>query len=182
MKIKTKRLIIRDLKIKDAKDVSKEANNLKVSRYLLLVPHPYNLKSAKEFINYCLKKSKEKDRVSYELGIEFEGNVIGIIGLTKIDRFQGTANIGYWLGEGYWRRGIMSEAVVAMINFAFKKLKLRRIDIAAFNENEASNELIKKIGFVYEGTRKKRAKAKSTGRIHDENMYGLFKKDWLRNR
>jgi len=184
MELKTDRLILRDLKVSDAKNIAKYANNINVSKYLLVVPYPYRLKDAKQFIRGCLKKQKEKQRSSYEFGIVLkeDNNLIGLIGLSKIDRFQGTATIGYWLGEPYWGKGIMSEALGKVIEFSFNKVKLRRINIEAFTGNEASNALIKKYGFTYEGKRIKFRRVKATGKIQDAYVYGLLKEDWAKQK
>ena len=65
-----------------------------------------------------------------------------------------------------------------LIDFAFKKLKLRRLNLPAYVENVASNALAKKLGFKLEGTLRKYHKIKSTGRIHDANIYGLLREEW----
>jgi len=180
MKLETKRLILRDIETKDAKDIVANVNNLNVSRNLLVVPYPYSMKDAKEWIKDCKKNARKNPREGYSLGIELklEKKLIGSIGLHKVNRYQGTAQIGYWLGENYWRKGYMYEAASKVLDFAFNKLKLRRLDIEAFAENRGSNELIKKLGFRYEGTRVKRLRSKADGKIHDEIKYGLLKKDY----
>jgi RimJ/RimL family protein N-acetyltransferase len=112
------------------------------------------------------------------MGIEFEKKIVGVISLTKVDGFNGTATLGLWLSEEYWRRGIMSEAAETVIDFAFDKLKLRRIDSAAFAENKASIEFQKSLGFKEEGCSPKKSRAKSTGKIYDDVIFGLLKEDW----
>jgi len=136
MILKTKRLILRDFEKKDIEDLIENINNLNVSKWLLVVPYPYTKKDAKWWINCCAEKAKEKPRKSYEFAIEFEGKMIGGIGLSKIDKFQGSAILGYWLGEGYWRQGIMGEAVERVLDYAFNRLKLRRINSEAFVEEK----------------------------------------------
>lgn len=180
MKLITQRLVLRDVERRDIGNLAKQANNLNVSRFLLAVPYPYTKSVAQKFIGHCIKEAKKKPRVKYEFGITLreEDRVIGMIGLTGIKKFEGTATIGYWLGEDYWRNGYMTEALERVINFAFDRLRLRRIDISAFVENESSIGLIEKMGFNYEGTRIKNHRAKSTGEYHDEKIYGLLRKDW----
>lgn len=180
MKIVTKRLILRDITMKDAKDLVENINNLKVSRYLLTVPYPYTIKDAKWWINHCKEKAKEKPRKSYDFNIELksEKKIIGGIGLTKVDLNQGTAELGYWLGTNYHRKGFMTESVNRVIDFAFNELKLRRLETPIFKENKPSQELAKSLGFKYEGTKRKSVKTKSTGKIHDVNVYSLLKEEW----
>jgi ribosomal-protein-alanine N-acetyltransferase len=180
MELKTKRLILRDIEAEDADSIRENINNIKVSRYLLTVPSPYTRKDAKWWVNHCKEQQNKKPRTSYELGIVMRPNkeVIGGVGLSKVERYQGTAEAGYWLGEKYWRKGIMTEAVSKVIDFAFYKLKLRKIKIPIFVENEASNGLARKLGAKLEGVFKKQCRVKSTGKIHDENVYGLLKENW----
>src|SRR3989339_182247 len=156
MKLETERLILREVKLSDVKEITKKVNTLDVSRYLGVVPYPYSIKDAKWFINKCLKDAKKENRESYELAIELksENKIIGVISLTKVSDFHKTATLGYWLAKDYWRNGIMKEACIEIINF----------------------------GFNNEGTMIKSYKVKSTGKIHDENIYGLLKEDWLKHK
>jgi RimJ/RimL family protein N-acetyltransferase len=184
MKLITKRLILRDIKKSDGDSIRKNINNINVSRYLLTVAHPYTKKDAEWWVNHCIEQQNKKPRTNYELGIAIKPNkeIIGGIGLSKIDEFQGTAEIGYWIGEGYWRKGYMAEAAEKIIGFAFNKLKLRKLNILVFAKNIASNALAKKLTGKLEGTLKKNCRAKSTGKLHDENIYGLFKDGWEKAR
>jgi len=180
MRLETKRLILRELTMKDLKDLVRNVNNLHISKYLSLVSYPYSIKDGKWFINHCNKEAKKKPRKNYEFVIELksEKRLVGIISLTDVNRFDERAGFGYWLGERYWRQRIMTEAFERLINFAFNTLKLRRLDVEAYPENKASNDLIKKMGFRYEGRRRKFVKAKATKKIHDLNIYGLLKEKW----
>lgn len=162
-KLETKRILLRELKTSGAKDIVRNANNLEVSKNLATLPYPYKLKDARGWIKKCSKKTKEKLRNDYTFAIELksERKFIGAIGLHNIDKFQGTAEIGYWLGQNYWRQGIMYEAAKKVLDFAFRNLKLRRINISAFSDNQAPNGLIKKLGFKYEEYEKKKYSFKS---------------------
>jgi len=180
MKLTTKRLILRELTMEDKESFIKNINNLKVSRYMALVPYPYTPKDFKWWFNERKVKRKKKPRTEYDFNIQLkkETGIIGAIGFDSINRFNGTATIGYWLGEDYWRQGIMSEALEKVLDFAFNKVKLRRINISASPKNKASNALIRKIGFKHEGMTRKRLRVKSTGKIHDSNIYGMLKSEW----
>lgn len=182
MKLKTKRLILRNLKKGDEKDILENVNDLEVSRYLAVVPYPYTLDDAKWFVNHCSEKSRESPRKNYDFGVEFEGKIMGVISLSKVDLTNGVATFGLWLGKKYWRKGFMSEAAEALFDFAFDKLKLRRINSGAYVKNSASVNLHQKLGFVKEGLRRKGHIAKSTGKIHDEIIFGLLREDWKRHK
>lgn len=180
MKLETKRLILRDITKKDIPALIENINNLKVSKWLSLVPYPYKLKDAKWWVDHCKKNLKKKPRESYEFVIELksEKKQIGGIGLSHVDSFQGTAELGFWLGEKYWKQGYISEAIPKMLDFGFNKLKFRRIWAGAFKGNAASINSQKKFGFRYEGTHRKAVRAKSTGKIHDALYYALLKEKW----
>lgn len=180
MKINTPRLILRDLQPSDATSIHGHVNNLNVTKHLLAVEYPAEIKNTRGFIRKSMKDAKQKPRTTYNLTIvlKSEKEPIGMIGLADINHFQGSGMIGYWLSEKHWRNGYMSEALRAMIGFAFTKLKLHRLDVGAFAENKASNALIKKMGFTYEGTTRQRLRSKATGKYHDEHIYGLLKNEW----
>ncbi len=72
----------------------------------------------------------------------------------------------------------MSEAVNKLISYAFNELKLRRLTIPAYFENRASNGLALKLGFKLEGRLRDYQIAKSTGKMHDANLYSLLKREW----
>ncbi|MBN2459238.1 GNAT family N-acetyltransferase [Candidatus Woesearchaeota archaeon] len=184
MRLTTERLVIREIRKSDVKDIVRNANNLNVSRYLLRVPYPYRKKDGEWWVGLCQKDSKKKPRIDYQFAIELksEKRLIGAISLMHVDRFQGTAEIGFWLGEGYWRQGIMSEAIRVVLEIGFEKLKLRRINWNAFAENKGSNALAKKFSFKFEGVKRKDVRSKATGKIHDHNLCGLLFEDWKRKR
>jgi len=179
MKLTTKRLILRDITAKDAKDLVNQINNINVSKWLLVVPYPYTMKDAKWYINKCRKK-KKKPITSYSFSIELKAKheIIGGMGISKIDYEQGTADIDYWIGEDYWRQGYASEGVRRLINYSFNTLKLRRLTIPPFATNRGSNGLAKSLGFTYEGKLRQVAKCKATAKIHDENVWGLLRNEW----
>ena len=177
--LRTERLILRDITDGDLAGIVREANNLEVSRHLLIMPFPYTEEDGKEFITFCKNTAGNEPRTDYIMGIELqEGNkLIGVIGLHHLDSFQGTGQMGYWLGEAHWRQGFMSEAMDGMIKYAFHSLDLRRINIEAFVENEGSLKLIERAGFQYEGTGRRKCRCLATGRLHDVKFFGLLKED-----
>src|SRR3989338_1958470 len=178
MKIATKRLIIRDIKMKDAKSIAENANNREVWYFTEHIPYPYKLKDAKEFIKRQIKNSKEKPRKSYEFGIELkpEKQVIGLIGLFDISREHKKGGIGYWLGKRYRNQGIVSEAEKAVLGFAFNKLKLNKVHGDAMISNKASNRLFKKFGFRKVGILKEELIKK--GKKLDGFRWELLKKNY----
>lgn len=180
MKIKTKRLILREWAQKDKKDLIEGINNLDVTKWLLVVPYPYKNKDANWWIKHCKENIKKKPRESYDLALELRENkkVIGTFSLGKVDKIQRTATLGYWLNKKYHRQGYGTEALGELIKFAFNKLKLRRLNASVFPENLSSGKLLEKFGAKKEGLKRKSKICKADGKIKDEIIYGLLKSEW----
>lgn len=184
MELKTKRLILREPKISDWKDVVEGIGDFDVAKMMVSVPYPYAKKDALWFINLKTKEWKKKEPNAYLFFIELksEKKVIGAVEVFKINRFVGTGETGSWINKKYWRNGYITEAKIALNDFAFNKVKLRRLDSPVFKDNVASNATQLKMGYVLEGTMRKAHKSKATGKIHDANIYGLLKEDWKKKR
>ena len=180
MKLKTRRLILRPLKDSDAEDIVRGVGNLEVSKWLLVVPHPYSLEDAKTWIISNKKKWKDKNRDSYSYGIELkkEHRIIGAMSLMHLSKTQGTAEVGYWIEQDYHGKGYGGEALKAVVDFAFNDLKLRRLEASIFDGNNSSGKLLEKLGFKQEGFRKESKISKSNGQLHDERLYGLLREEY----
>lgn len=177
MKIETERLILRNPKIKDWKDVLEACKELDVSKNLGIVPYPYTKKDAISFVNFAIKEWKRKNQEKYIFFLELKSNG-KMIGVTEIKNKDGIGKSGSWINKKYWRKGYITEAKIAVNDFAFNILKVRKLESEAYKENKASNIMQKKMGYLYEGCRKQGSFCKATGKIHDVNLYGLLKKDW----
>ena len=184
MQLKTKRLILREPKLSDWKDVVEGIGDYDVAKMMVSVPYPYKKQDALWFIKLKIKEWKKKEPNAYLFFIELksEKKVIGAVEVFKINRFAGIGETGSWINKKYWRNGYITEAKIALNDFAFNKVKLRRLDSPVFSDNEASNATQIKMGYVLEGTMRKAHKSKATGKIHDANIYGLLKEDWEKTR
>ena len=182
MELLTKRLILRDHNLTDAKSVSKHSSNLNVSKFMKSRPYPNTEAQALEYINKSIKESLTQPRFSYRLGIakKEDNKIVGGIALSEIDSFSNNATLGYWIGEDFWSNGFMTEVVEKIIEFAFEELNIRRLNANAHPQNVASNKLLTKLGFTLEGTKIKSERVKSTGELRDTNIYGLLKENWVK--
>jgi len=183
MRLETKRLILRKPRISDWKDIVEGVGNIKISRMTKSIPYPYAKKDALKWINNTIKKGGKKEKKACEFLIELksEKKVIGCIGISKINKFVGTAMTGSWINSKYWKKGYISEAKIAANNFAFNKLKLKKLNSEVFTINKASNRTQQGMGYKFEGCKKKNSRSLATGKIYDANQYGLFKEDWKKN-
>lgn len=180
MRLQTKRLILRSLRGSDQESLIANINNIRVSKWLLLVPYPYMQKNAHWWINHAQQETKKQPRTDYNFGIELKQakSIIGGIGITHVDSYQGTAEVGYWLGVRYHRKGYGTEALRAILDFAFKNLKLRRIESGVFVGNTPSRKLLERFGFKKEGLTKEGRRCRADGKIKDEYKYGLLKRNY----
>ena len=99
---------------------------------------------------------------------------IGVIPGADIERFS--AEIGYWLGEPFWGRGIVSEALILISERAFERLNLLRLFALAFAENAASTRVLEKAGYACEGVLK--SGAVKHGRVYDQLLYARVNPAW----
>ncbi len=182
MRLETERLILREPKISDWKDLVEGLNNREIAIYMN-VPFPYKQKNAFEWINKKIKESKEKDKQGHSFVIELksEKKVIGGMSIESIRKIDKTAKTGSWISKKYQRRGYMTEAKIAANEFAFNKLKLRKLKSGVVTLNKASNATQRAIGYKLEGVLKKELIGRADKKIYDSNLYGLLKEDWEKN-
>ena len=126
-------------------------DNKNVSDWLVMVPYPYTKKDARWWINHC--KDAKNNKKDFLYAIEIEEEHVGGISLHK--KFEHSAELGYWLGEPYWGKSYMFEAINKIIEIAFEELKLIRVFAYVFEENIKSENVLLKTGFEYEGLLKK---------------------------
>jgi len=174
--IKGDRITLRSLKLSDAEDVVEYCNHKAIFRYTQNIPYPYKRKHAIEFITNSQKNLRKK--IGYELGIELDGKIIGGMSLLRVDPIK--AEIGYVLGKKYWGKGYAIEAGKLIIDYGFKKLKLKRIWARVAHPNKASLKLLKKLGFKHEGVLRKNMF--KNNRYYDEVRFGLLKEEYKRKK
>ena len=143
---------IRPLNLSDKSELANLANNKKIWDNLRdYIPYPYNENDANNFI-----KLTEQESPKQNFGIEYNGKLCGVIGLiVQKDVYRKSAEIGYWIGEPYWGKGIATKAVELITDYGFNTLDLKRIYTGVFEYNIASMKVLEKNGFEKEGILKK---------------------------
>ncbi len=126
-------------------------NNKNIEKWLLQVPYPYTYDDADFWINKCQNDYKSNNDFSY--AIEKDGTHVGGIGLHK--KFEHSAEVGYWVGEEFWGKGFATIALNKILEKGFNEFKFTRIHAHVFEGNIASEKLLLKCGFEYEGLLKK---------------------------
>jgi ribosomal-protein-alanine N-acetyltransferase len=163
--------VVRDWALEDLHSLARHANNRNVWINLRdRFPHPYTEANAREFLSHVTQQ-----RSPTVWAIEVDGVAAGGIGLVQLtDVERVSAEIGYWLGEQFWGRGVMTDALKAVTAEAFRQLDLRRIFALPFAENIGSIRVLEKAGYVLEG--RLRQSAIKDGVIRDQLMYGTYRR------
>jgi ribosomal-protein-alanine N-acetyltransferase len=154
----------------DEESLVRHANNRNVWRNLRdAFPHPYSLADARQWIQIA-NPSPPITNFAFII----EGAAVGGIGLVlKDDVFRRSAEIGYWLGEEFWGRGIVTEAVRQVTEYAFATFDLSRVYAGVFEWNPASMRVLEKAGYEFEcRTRKSITK---DGETIDEFIYAIVR-------
>lgn len=163
--------MVRDWSEDDAASIAQYANNRKIWINLRdAFPHPYSLANAKTFLSDAI----QRDPRTY-FAVANEQEAIGSIGLMQgqdVHRF--TAELGYWLAEPFWGKGIMTNAVKVLSEYAFEELGIHRIFAEPYTTNIASARVLEKSGFVLEGVL--HANVFKDGSILDQFLYAEVNK------
>ena len=160
--------IVRDWQVDDAPPIAEFANNKKIWINLRdSFPHPYRLQDAKSFIACAIETNP-----TTVFAIATKSEAIGSIGLMLgKDVHRHTAEMGYWLAEPFWGKGIMTQAVSSLADFAIHDLKLHRVFAEPYITNPASARVLEKAGFIREGIL--RSNVLKDGKILDQFLYSF---------
>ena len=142
--LETKRLALRAPRLEDAKTVAMLANDRRIAENTARIPHPYKMSDAEDFITGANKALGE---AVFLITLRDE-TVIGGCGVRPQEQ---TAALGYWLGVQYWGQGYATEALHAVIDYAFTDLEHEALQAGARVTNPASRRVLEKCGFQWTG-------------------------------
>jgi RimJ/RimL family protein N-acetyltransferase len=142
--LETKRLALRAARLEDAKAVAALANDRRIAENTARIPYPYKLADAEQFIAGASKKGEAAYLVTLR-----DGTIVGACGL--MFHYDDTPEIGYWLGVPYWNKGYATEALHALIDYAFTDLAHDAVQAGARVTNPASRRVLEKCGFQWTG-------------------------------
>ena len=164
---------VRRWRTADLDALVRHANNRNVARQLRdRFPHPYTRRNGIDFLNVAAGGSDASN-----LAIEVDGEAAGAIGYvpgTDVERYS--AEIGYWLGEACWGRGVVTEALMLMTDYAFTSLNLLRLFALPFADNAGSVRVLEKAGYIREGLL--RSSSVKFGVPRDQFMYARVNAGW----
>ena len=173
--LRTERLILRQFQAFDADTVQRLAGVKEVAAGTLL-PHPYDLEAAAQWIAQQQESFAAGNAITFALVLTEDEQLIGSIGM-EIAREHKLARLSYWLGTDYWNQGYCTEAVRAVIDYGFTRLSLHRIYAPHFHNNPASGRVLRKVGMTYEG--RMREHYIRFGRFVDVEIYGILREEFL---
>lgn len=163
---------IREWKYTDAADLTAALSNRKILDNLRDgLPYPYTEKNAEEYISFILNSDPND---TFAFAIEVDGKAVGSIGAFRQGNIHfRTAELGYYLAEEYWGRGIMTSAVRQLCEKLFAETDIIRIFAEPFDYNVGSRRVLEKAGFQLEGIMKNNAF--KNGKVLDMALYAYTK-------
>lgn len=172
MKLTLRTCVVRSWEWRDRDAIVRHANNRKVSINLRdRFPYPYTINDARMWLEIVIGHTPETN-----FAIDVGGEAVGGIGYTlQPDVARRSAEIGYWLGEEFWGRGITTEALIAVTDHAFANYDLCRLYAHVFEWNGASARVLEKAGYVFEGRLRK--SVTKEGKTIDQLMYAMVKEE-----
>jgi ribosomal-protein-alanine N-acetyltransferase len=161
---------VRSWEWRDRDAIVRHANNRNVSINLRdRFPSPYTVSDARTWLEMVVGRTPETN-----FAIDVAGEAVGGIGFSlQPDVAYRSAEIGYWLGEEYWGRGIATDALIAVTDHAFANYDLCRLYAHVFEWNGASARVLEKAGYVFEGRLRK--SVTKEGKTIDQLMYAIVR-------
>jgi Acetyltransferases, including N-acetylases of ribosomal proteins len=168
------RCTLRPWRLADADALVRHANNIHVARQLRdRFPNPYRRGAAHEFLRLAASSERTTD-----LAIEVDGEAAGGVGYvpgTDVERY--CAEVGYWLGESLWGRGIVTEALTLLTAHVFESENLLRCFALPFADNAGSIRVLEKAGYTLEGIL--RSGSVKYGQPRDQAIYARINVSWI---
>ena len=142
----TERLVLRPPHDDDIAELAVLANNHRIASMLARMPHPYGEEEARSFVRST--RGNQRSGCNYAITLAESGAFVGCAGLDE--RSHGL-ELGYWIGEPYWRHGYATEAAHALVDLAFRATPIEVLHVSCRVINAASRRVIHKCGFQYAG-------------------------------
>ena len=172
--LETSRLVLRPLKMKDAKDIFAYASDPDVARYVLWEPHK-TVADTRNYIRYIRALYRRGLPASWAVTLRESGQVIGTIGFMWYSDVNSAAEIGYSFSKAHWNMGYATEALRAVIDSVFRTLPVNRLEAQHDVRNPASGRVMEKCGMRKEGVLRQRIKNK--GEFVDVALWSFLRTD-----
>ena len=173
--IKTERLILRQLLTEDAVILQQYWSDPAVTEYLTLEPFK-ELQEAVVMIELLNSLPESNQGIRWVITSRLEGKVLGTCGFHNYNPEHSRAEMGYELGQAYWRQGFMTEALTAILHYGFEKMAYNRIEAFVNVGNIKSTGTLEKMGFKLDGLLREYEFAR--GKFVDQYCYSLLKSEY----
>jgi len=177
--LETERLIIRRLEMRDAPDIYEYGRDPQVAQHVLWDPYT-SVGEARSYIRYMLRKYRAGEPSSWGIEEKATGHIVGTIGYMWYQRDNNACELGYSLARRLWNKGIMTEALTAVVKYSFEVLRIHRIEAQHETDNGASGAVMRKCGMTKEGTLRSRLYNK--GKYVDVDLYAILREDYAARR
>lgn len=174
--IETKRLILRQMRVSDARDMYEYARLPEVTRYLLWAPHE-SLAYTESYLRQVENAYSRDEFHDYGVILKKNGKFIGTCGFANLDMANFKGEIGYVLNPDYWGMGIAAEAVNAVLCLGFDRMGLNRIEARYMAGNENSRRVMEKCSMTFEGIQRQSLFVKD--RFCDIGVCAILAKDFI---
>jgi [ribosomal protein S5]-alanine N-acetyltransferase len=176
--IETERLLLRRMRLDDAEAMFAYASDPEVTRYVPWDTH-HSIEDSESFLTFAIEGYERGDFGGWGVVLKDSGVFIGTCGLDAgYAPEHARAELGYVLSREHWGKGLMLEAVRAVIRFGFGRIGLNRIEARCIAENTASARVMEKAGMTYEGTLREREFIK--GAYRDMKLYSILGREYRR--
>ena len=175
--LKTERLTLRKLTMRDADDIFAYSKDPEVAKHVLWDAHQ-NISESKAYLRYMIRKYRQGEPASWGIELKSTRRIIGTIGYMWYQRDNNACEVGYSLSRQYWNQGLMTEALKAVVDYSFNYLHMHRVEAQFETTNPASGAVMKKAGLQYEGTL--RGRLFNKGKYVDVDLYAAVR-DQRRN-
>lgn len=173
----TPRLTLRAFEEPDAEPLFAHARNPNVTRFTLWDHHKTVADTVVFVRDYARLRYREGMPEPYAITLTPDSNPVGACGCFWASQTNQTMELGYWVAEPFWGRGIAAEASRAILELAFREFQPERMQARVIAENAASSRVLEKLNFRYEGTL--RASLLRRGKFDDVMMYSLLRSEWV---
>jgi RimJ/RimL family protein N-acetyltransferase len=176
--LETERLLLRKMRFDDAEAMFAYASDPEVSRYVLWDTHR-SIEDSEGFLRSAMEGYERGDFGGWGVVLKDDGAFVGTCGIdVGYAPEHARAELGYVLSREHWGKGLMPEAVRAVIRFGFGRMGLNRVEARCIAENTASARVMEKAGMNYEGTLREREFIK--GAYRDIKLYSILRREYRR--
>lgn len=174
--LETERLLLRGFQTSDKHVLQQLCNDKEIASKTLSISYPFNMEDAEAWIQKKFDNFENDEEIAWAICHLENGDLMGAVGLKK-DLYNDSAEIGFWMGELYRGKGYVTEASIGVVEFAFYKMNLNRVEAKHMVGNEASGKVLQKIGMKFEGMH--RQQVKKWDEFKDVKSYAVIKSDFF---